>query len=101
VNAENSLRKVLDELKIDFKEEVGEAAFYGPKIDLQVKTALGRVITAYTVQLDFLLPQKFDLQYKDKNGQIQRPVLVHASVIGTLERFVSILLEQNKGVFPL
>jgi threonyl-tRNA synthetase len=91
----------LKELKINFKEEVGEAAFYGPKIDLQVKTALGRIITAYTIQLDFLLPEKFDLQYKDQNGKTQRPVLVHASVIGTLERFVSILLEQNKGVFPL
>jgi threonyl-tRNA synthetase len=92
---------VLQDLKINFKEEVGEAAFYGPKIDLQVQTALGRIITAYTIQLDFLLPDQFKLTYKDEKGQMQRPVLIHASVIGTLERFVSILLEQNKGVFPL
>jgi threonyl-tRNA synthetase len=92
---------VLNDLNIKFKEQKGEAAFYGPKIDLQVETALGRIITAYTVQLDFLLPDRFKLEYKDENGQIQRPVLIHASVIGTLERFVSILLEQNKGVFPL
>jgi threonyl-tRNA synthetase len=91
----------LNELKINFKEEIGEAAFYGPKIDLQVQTALGRVITAYTIQLDFLLPERFKLEYKDEQGKIQRPVLIHASVIGTLERFLSILLEQNKGVFPL
>ncbi|MDR0740008.1 MAG: threonine--tRNA ligase [Mycoplasmataceae bacterium] len=101
IDAEESLRKVLNELKINFKEEIGEAAFYGPKIDLQVQTALGRVITAYTIQLDFLLPERFKLEYKDEQGKIQRPVLIHASVIGTLERFLSILLEQNKGVFPL
>jgi threonyl-tRNA synthetase len=92
---------VLNELNIKYKEAVGEAALYGPKIDLQVETALGRIITAYTIQLDFLLPERFNLQYKDEKGLMQRPVLIHASVIGTLERFVSILLEQNKGVFPL
>lgn len=100
-DAEANLRKVLNELNIKYKEAVGEAAFYGPKIDLQVETALGRIITAYTIQLDFLLPERFNLQYKDEKGLMQRPVLIHASVIGTLERFVSILLEQNKGVFPL
>jgi threonyl-tRNA synthetase len=88
-------------MDIKYNECVGEAAFYGPKIDIQIKTALGHIITAFTVQLDFLLPQKFDLQYKDQSGSIKQPVLVHASVIGTLERFMSILLEQNKGVFPL
>jgi threonyl-tRNA synthetase len=91
----------LHSLNIEYHEAIGEAAFYGPKLDIQVKTALGRIITAYTIQLDFLLPQRFELEYKDANGQIVRPVLVHASVIGTIERFVSILLEQNKGVFPL
>jgi threonyl-tRNA synthetase len=95
------LRQVLKSLNISYKEEIGEAAFYGPKLDIQVKTALGRIITAYTVQLDFLLPERFNLEYIDENGAIKRPVFVHASVIGTLERFVSILLEQNKGVFPL
>lgn len=99
--AEDGLRNVLHSLNIEYHEAIGEAAFYGPKLDIQVKTALGRIITAYTIQLDFLLPQRFELEYKDANGQIVRPVLVHASVIGTIERFVSILLEQNKGVFPL
>jgi threonyl-tRNA synthetase len=95
------MRKVLQGMGINYKEEVGEAAFYGPKIDIQIKTALGHIITAFTIQLDFLLPERFDLQFKAKDGTIQRPVLVHASVIGTLERFMAILLEQNKGVFPL
>jgi threonyl-tRNA synthetase len=85
---------------IKYKEEIGEAAFYGPKIDMQIKTALGHVITAYTIQLDFLLPEKFKLEYIDQEGKKQRPVLVHASVIGTVERFMSILLENNKGIFP-
>jgi threonyl-tRNA synthetase len=88
-------------LDIKYKEEVGEAAFYGPKLDMQVKTTLGRIITAYTIQLDFLLPERFELEYIDQDGQIKRPVFVHASVIGTLERFVSILLEQNRGAFAL
>jgi threonyl-tRNA synthetase len=86
---------------VDYYEAIGEAAFYGPKIDMEIKTALGRNITAFTIQLDFLLPEKFNLEYIDEKGKISRPVLVHASVIGTLERFMSILLEQNKGIFPL
>jgi threonyl-tRNA synthetase len=88
-------------MNVKYHEAVGEAAFYGPKIDIQIKTALGHIITAFTIQLDFLLPDKFKLEYKDKGGAIKRPVLIHASVIGTIERFMSILLEQNKGVFPL
>jgi threonyl-tRNA synthetase len=88
-------------MHIKHQEVPGEAAFYGPKIDMQVQTALGRIITAYTIQLDFLLPERFDLKYIDENGLTQRPVFVHASVVGTLERLVSIMLEQNKGVFPL
>jgi threonyl-tRNA synthetase len=96
-----ALRNALKSLNIRYQEEIGEAAFYGPKLDIQVKTTLGRIITAYTIQLDFLLPQRFNLEYIDQNSQIKTPVFVHASVIGTLERFVAILLEQNKGVFPL
>jgi threonyl-tRNA synthetase len=80
---------------------VGEAAFYGPKIDLQIKTVLGHVITVSTIQLDFLLPERFQLTYKDHNGTIARPILIHAGIIGTFERYMSILIEQNKGVFPL
>lgn len=68
---------------------------------MQVKTALGRVVTAYTIQLDFSLPSRFELKYINSEGKEETPVLIHASVIGTLERFMSILLEQNKGIFPL
>jgi threonyl-tRNA synthetase len=88
-------------MKVDYKEAVGEAAFYGPKIDMQIKTALGNVVTAYTIQLDFLLPERFQLEFINKDGKKERPVLIHASVIGTLERFMSIMLEQNKGNFPV
>ncbi|MDR2567869.1 MAG: threonine--tRNA ligase [Mycoplasmataceae bacterium] len=99
--AENKLREVLKNMKVDYKEAVGEAAFYGPKIDMQIKTALGNVVTAYTIQLDFLLPERFQLEFINKDGKKERPVLIHASVIGTLERFMSIMLEQNKGNFPV
>jgi threonyl-tRNA synthetase len=95
------LRAALASLKISYREVVGEAAFYGPKIDLQVKTTLGHVITVSTIQLDFLLPERFQLEYKAADGEMKRPILIHAGIIGTFERYMSILLEQNKGVFPL
>lgn len=98
--AENDLRKVLKELKIDYIEMVGEAAFYGPKIDIQIKTALGHEITMSTLQLDFLLPKKFDLVFTNSNNEPETPVLIHRGLIGTYERFLSILLEQTKGVLP-
>ncbi|MCQ3907508.1 MAG: hypothetical protein MJ219_01865 [Mycoplasmoidaceae bacterium] len=91
----------MDRMGMKYERKVGEAAFYGPKIDIQMKTALGHIITMSTIQLDFLLPQRFNLQYIDKDGSLQRPILVHGGIIGTLERFMSILLESNKGVFPL
>ncbi len=94
------LREVLNSSKIKYKEMIGEAAFYGPKIDIQVKTALGHSITMSTIQLDFLLPEKFNLSYKDSNQENKTPVLIHRGLIGTYERFISILLEQTKGVMP-
>jgi threonyl-tRNA synthetase len=91
----------LESKNIDFITMPGEAAFYGPKIDIQIKTALGHLVTVSTLQLDFLLPEKFDLTYKDSNGDLQRPIMIHRGLIGTYERFISILLEQTKGDLPL
>ena len=99
-NAENSLRQVVKELGLDVVEMTGEAAFYGPKIDIQVKSALGHEITLSTLQLDFLLPKRFGITYLDKDDTQQTPVLIHRGLIGTYERFISILLEQTKGVLP-
>jgi len=99
-NAENAVRNTLNELKIEYKEAIGEAAFYGPKIDVQVKTMLGTVITFATIQLDFLLPDRFDLTYIDSDGSKKRPVMIHRGLISTYERLVSILLEQYAGAFP-
>ena len=98
--AENDLRNVLKELKINYVEMKGEAAFYGPKIDIQIKTALGHDITMSTLQLDFLLPKNFDLQYINKDGEMEVPVIIHRGLIGTYERFLAILLEQTKGNLP-
>lgn len=99
--AETALREVLDELKLQYKPMIGEAAFYGPKFDVQIKTALGHEITISTIQFDFLLPKKFNLTYIDENNNEINPVIVHRGLIGTYERFIATLLEQNKGVFPL
>ncbi len=98
--AEATLKQLLDEEGIDYKEEKGEAAFYGPKIDIQVRTAMNRVITMSTVQLDFLLPERFDLTYIGNDGKKHRPVVIHRGLISTWERLMSILLEQYKGAFP-
>ncbi len=98
--AEATLKSLLDEEKIDYTEVKGEAAFYGPKIDIQVRTALDHVITMSTVQLDFLLPERFDLTYIGEDGERHRPVVIHRGLISTWERLMSILLEQYKGAFP-
>ncbi len=100
-NAEQQLREALQELNVEFKEEIGEAAFYGPKIDFQAKTALGHVVTVSTIQLDFLLPDRFQLTYKNEDNKEDIPVMIHVSAIGTYERFVAVLLEQTKGKLPL
>ncbi len=99
--AEDAVRKTLKELNIEYKEAIGEAAFYGPKIDIQVKTLSGKVITFATIQLDFLLPERFDLTYIDASGNKVRPVMIHRGLISTYERLISILLEQYSGAFPL
>lgn len=98
--AENQLRSILKELKYKAVEMEGEAAFYGPKIDYQAKSNLGKLITISTIQLDFLLPERFDLEYLDKDLVKQRPVLIHFGVIGTYERFIATMLSQTKGKLP-
>ena len=100
-NAENQLREILTELNVDFYEAKGEAAFYGPKLDVQIKTALGHDITVSTCQLDFLLPQRFELEYIGEDGKEHRPVVIHRAILGTLDRFMSFLIEETKGAFPL
>ena len=99
--AENTLRKVLTDLKIDFVEAKGEAAFYGPKLDVQIKTAIGHELTLSTCQLDFLLPERFDLTYIDRDGTKKRPVVLHRAILGSIDRFIAYLLEVTKGAFPL
>ncbi|WP_427909739.1 threonine--tRNA ligase [Mycoplasmopsis bovis] len=98
--AEVMLEKALNDMKVKYKKVEGEAAFYGPKIDIQIDTALGHEITVSTIQLDFLQPEKFDLSYIDKNNKEVRPIMIHRGLIGTYERFVAILLEQTKGNLP-
>ncbi|CAD2075219.1 threonine--tRNA ligase [Phocicoccus pinnipedialis] len=100
-NAEAMLKEAVDEMGLDYFEAEGEAAFYGPKLDVQVKTASGIEETMSTVQLDFLLPERFDLNYIGEDGQNHRPVVIHRGVVGTMERFVAFLIEEYKGAFPL
>ena len=99
--SEKVLKEVLEDLGIEYKAMEDEAAFYGPKIDLQVKTVLGHVITLATLQLDFLLPERFKLEFINDKGEKQRPVVIHRGLVGTYERLMSILLEQYKGAFPV
>ena len=99
--AESQLRDILTELKIDFYEAEGEAAFYGPKIDIQIKTALNHDITIPTCQLDFALPERFELEYIGEDGKAHRPVVIHRAILGSSDRFISFLLEETKGELPL
>ena len=99
--AENELREVLNELGIEYTEEIGEAAFYGPKLDVNVKPAVGNEYTLSTCQLDFCLPAKFDLKYIDKNGEKKTPVVLHRAILGSLDRFMAYILEETKGALPL
>ena len=98
--AENQLREILKELEIDFYEAEGEAAFYGPKIDIQIRSALGHDVTIPTCQLDFALPERFDLTYVGKDGAEHRPVVIHRAILGSSDRFISFLLEETKGNLP-
>ena len=99
--AESQLREILKELNIEFYEAEGEAAFYGPKIDIQIKSALGHDVTIPTCQLDFALPERFELTYVGEDGAEHRPVVIHRAILGTSDRFISFLLEETKGVLPI
>jgi threonyl-tRNA synthetase len=99
--SEKALREILDETKANYYEAEGEAAFYGPKIDVQVKSAIGHDVTLSTVQLDYQLPERFELEYIDVDGTKKRPVVIHRAILGSLDRFVAFLLEETKGVLPL
>ncbi|HCZ1567133.1 TPA: threonine--tRNA ligase [Staphylococcus aureus] len=98
--AENMIKEAADELGLSYEEAIGEAAFYGPKLDVQVKTAMGKEETLSTAQLDFLLPERFDLTYIGQDGEHHRPVVIHRGVVSTMERFVAFLTEETKGAFP-
>ena len=99
--AENMLREVMNEIGVPYVEMIGEAAFYGPKLDVQVKPAVGNEITLSTCQIDFCLPMKFDLKYIDKDGSKKTPVVLHRAVFGSIDRFIAYYLEETKGVLPL
>ncbi|HZG73037.1 MAG TPA: threonine--tRNA ligase, partial [Chondromyces sp.] len=98
--AQSMLKEAMDDLGMEYYEAEGEAAFYGPKLDVQVRTALGKDETLSTVQLDFLLPERFDLTYIGEDGKPHRPVVIHRGVVSTMERFVAFLIEEYKGAFP-
>ena len=98
--AEQALRETLQEIGIEFTEEIGEAAFYGPKLDVNVKPAIGNEITLSTCQLDFCLPAKFDLTYTDADSNKQTPVVIHRAILGSLDRFMAYILEETKGNLP-
>ena len=99
-NAESQLREILTQSNLNFYEAKGEAAFYGPKLDVQIKTAVGHDITISTCQLDFLLPQKFELEYIGEDGKAHRPVVIHRAILGSFDRFIAFLLEETKGALP-
>lgn len=99
-NAEDTLRKVLNDIGIEYTEEIGEAAFYGPKLDVQVKPAVGNEYSLSTCQLDFCLPQRFELAYIDQTGTKQIPVVLHRAILGSIDRFIAYILEETKGALP-
>lgn len=98
--SESALRKILQDSGADYYEAEGEAAFYGPKIDVQVLSALGHDVTLSTVQLDYQLPEKFELEYVDEDNERKRPVVIHRAILGSLDRFVAFLIEETKGSLP-
>ena len=99
--AEGALRKVLTDLKVDFIEAKGEAAFYGPKLDILIKPAVGNEVAIPTIQLDFLLPKRVNLPYSNEKGEKETPVVIHRAILGSLDRFIAFLLEETKGNLPL
>ena len=98
--AEKALRKIMDDIGIPYEEKIGEAAFYGPKLDVQVKPAIGNEFTLSTCQIDFCLPAKFDLTYTDSDGNKKTPVVLHRAVFGSIDRTIAYYLEETKWVFP-
>ena len=98
--SENELREVLKQLGVNYYEAIGEAAFYGPKLDVQVRSAIGHDVTLSTIQLDYQLPERFELSYIDEKGEKARPVVVHRAILGSMDRFVAFLLEETKGALP-
>jgi len=99
--SESELRQVLNELGVEYYEAIGEAAFYGPKLDVQVRSAIGHDVTLSTIQLDYQLPERFELTYINQDGEKVRPVVIHRAILGSMDRFVAFLLEETKGVFPV
>jgi threonyl-tRNA synthetase len=99
--ATKSLRKSLEELQIDYKIDPGEGVFYGPKIDIKIKDAIGREWQCSTIQVDFNLPERFDINYVGPDGQKHRPIMIHRALLGSLERFIGILIEHYSGRFPV
>ena len=99
-NAEQALRETLNEIGIEYTEEIGEAAFYGPKLDVNVKPAIGNEITLSTCQLDFCLPAKFELTYIDADSEKKTPVVLHRAILGSIDRFMAYILEETKGNLP-
>jgi threonyl-tRNA synthetase len=100
-NAERVMKEALDEVGLTYTEAIGEAAFYGPKLDIQARNANGKEDTLFTAQIDFLLPEKFNIEYTDANGSKKRPVMIHRSAIGSLERTFAFLIEHFAGAFPV
>jgi threonyl-tRNA synthetase len=98
--AEQALREALEEYGLKYEVNEGDGAFYGPKIDFKLKDAIGRTWQCSTVQLDFNLPERFDLKYTDKDGQAKRPIMIHRAIFGSLERFAGTLIEHYAGAFP-
>ena len=98
--SQSMLKSAMDDLNLDYYEAEGEAAFYGPKLDIQTKTALGNDETMSTIQLDFMLPERFGLSYVGQDGKEHQPVMIHRGVVGTMERFMAYLTEIYKGAFP-
>lgn len=98
--SESELRDVLNSLGVDYYEAKGEAAFYGPKLDVQVRSAIGHDVTLSTIQLDYQLPERFELTYIDENGAKVRPVVIHRAILGSMDRFIAFLIEETKGIFP-
>ena len=100
-NAESALRKVLEEIGVEYVEGIGEAAFYGPKLDILIKPAVGNEVAIPTIQLDFLLPRRFELSYINEQGEKETPVVIHRAILGSLDRFIAFLLEETKGALPV